>query len=249
MNPPNKTYLEALEERARLHPDQPLFWIPQVVEPEKPVSEWRPMTFAQFHAAVSVAKQFYEAQATKLNIPKGSVIGIWYSFVYLALEKHVNLIPRLSGNRHTDPVQAYGLSAAGFTVQLFSLYYSHSPVVFELLIKSGAKALVVDSRLPGLTDLSECPVVLVDLARDGGNSEEISPGSLVPQPYTGLKDDIAFIFHSSGSTARMPKLVPRTYSHITFAGMNFPSTEVTVLVGNFNHSAANYSMFILSSSL
>ena len=88
MNPPNKTYLEALEERARLHPDQPVFWIPQVVEPGKPVSEWRPMTFSQFYAAVSIAKQFYEAQGTKLNIPKGSVIGIWYSFVYLTLLKY-----------------------------------------------------------------------------------------------------------------------------------------------------------------
>ena len=75
----NKTYLEALEERTRLQPDAPLFWIPHDVDPEKPVSEWRPMTFAQFHAAVSIAKQFYDAQGTKLSIPKGSVIGIWYS--------------------------------------------------------------------------------------------------------------------------------------------------------------------------
>ena len=154
-----------------------------------------------------------------------------------------------SGDLHTDPIQAYGLSAAGFTVQLFGLYYSHSPVVFELLIKSGAKALVVDSHLLGMPDLSGCPVVLLDLA-DGGpsDSEEISPGSLAPRPYTELKDDIAHIFHSSGSTARIPKLIPRTYSHITFAGMNFPFADVAVQVGNFNHSAANSSIFILSSS-
>ena len=122
-------------------------------------------------------------------------------------------------------------------------------MVFELLVKSDAKALVVDSRLPEMPDLAGCPAVLIDLANGGPTeSEEISPASLAPRPYTELKDDIAYIFHSSGSTARIPKLIARTYSHITFAGMNFPFAKVAVQVGNFNHSAANSSMFISSSS-
>ena len=163
----------------------------------------------------------------------------------MLLKKLVNLTPRLSGNLHTDPIQALGLSAAGFTVQLFSLYYSHSAVVFELLVNSGAKALVVDSCLPGMPDLVGCPVAVVDLAKDhdGGSSEEKFPASLAPQPYTDLKDDIAFIFHSSGSTARIPKLIPRRHSDT----MLFPGTEseMSVKIGNFNHPAAMYRTFIL----
>ena len=78
-----KTFLEALEERANLQPDKPLFWVPQNVEHGKPAREWKPMTYAQFHAEVSTAKLFYISQTAKLNIAQGSVIGIWYLLVLL----------------------------------------------------------------------------------------------------------------------------------------------------------------------
>lgn len=70
-----KTYLEALDECARLYPDRPLFWIPQNSEPGKPVSEWSPLTFAQFYADVCAAKEFYAKNLSHLD--KGSVIGLW----------------------------------------------------------------------------------------------------------------------------------------------------------------------------
>lgn len=73
----HKTYLGLLDERAKLHPDRPLVWIPQNVDSEKPVRKWTPITFGQFHKQTCLAKQFYATQALHSGIDRGSVIGLW----------------------------------------------------------------------------------------------------------------------------------------------------------------------------
>lgn len=148
---------------------------------------------------------------------------------------------RLLGNA-PHVVQTFGVAAAGFIPQLFSLYYSHAPVVFELLIKSGAKALMIDSQTPGMPYIFEPPVELIDLS---GITFPTTSARLELPPLAEVKDNIAFILHSSGSTARIPTLIPLTHLRITAAHPKYPilfgqtdrGNEVLSQIGNFNHAA------------
>ena len=142
-----------------------------------------------------------------------------------------------------NPIQTFGLSAAGFTPLLCCLAYSQSSAIFELLTKSGAEALVVDTRLPGMPDLSGCPVEVVDIASSDTVTSEVAFESLAPPPYAEVKDDIALIFHSSSSTSNVPKLIPRSHSDIISAGARFAFAEVAVRMGNFNHASGRTRMF------
>ena len=142
-----------------------------------------------------------------------------------------------------NPIQTFGLSAAGFIPLLCCLYGSQSAIIFELLTKSGAKALVVDSRWPDIPDLSRCPVQVVDIAGSDTATPEVASEGLLPRPYDEVKDDIALIFHSSSSTGRVPKLIPRSHFDLTLAGARFAFSEVSVRMGNFNHSSGRIRMF------
>jgi len=63
---------------------------------------------------------------------------------------------RLGGTAYTDVLHIYGMNRAGYIPQMFSLRLPNPIVIFELLQKTGACALVCEPSF--CVDLSGCPV-------------------------------------------------------------------------------------------
>lgn len=104
---------------------------------------------------------------------------------------------------YIDVLHIYGLTRAGFIPQLFSLRLPNPDIVFELLNKAGARALIYDRSFEGA--ISTCPVP-AHAALDSP-SIDTAGYSLPPMPQA-QGDDVAIVFHTSGSTSGSPKLVP-----------------------------------------
>ena len=124
-------------------------------------------------------------------------------------------MPRLSGFTYIDVLHIYGISRAGYIPQLFSLKLANSTVVHELLHKAGAQALIYDGSFGSI--LKDFPLPTYRAL----TSERLEPSTPVSLPDISepQEDDIAFIFHTSGSTSGSPKLVPMTYRWLSSAVM------------------------------
>ena len=119
------------------------------------------------------------------------------------------LMPRLSGFTYTDVLHIYGISRAGYIPQLFSLKLPNPTVVHELLHRAGAQALIYDASFEPL--LKDFPLPKYG-ALTSDRLERLEPTAvLLPDISSQSQDDIAFIFHTSGSTSGSPKLVPMSY--------------------------------------
>ena len=115
----------------------------------------------------------------------------------------------MSGFSYTDVLHIYGISRAGYIPQLFSLKLSNPTIVNELLHQAGAQALIYDASFESI--LNDFPLPIFRALES--DSERLKPGTTVSLPdiSESRDDDIAFIFHTSGSTSGSPKLVPMTY--------------------------------------
>lgn len=113
----------------------------------------------------------------------------------------------MGGYTYLDLLQVYGVSRAGYVPQLFSLRLPNPEVIFELLHKANAKALIYDASFQSILD-TQCPVPS-HLAGHVTEADGPLP-PLPPMPSVSL-DDPAFVFHTSGSTSGSPKLVPCSY--------------------------------------
>ena len=111
---------------------------------------------------------------------------------------------RLGGIAYTDVLHVYGITRAGYIPQMFNLRLSNPTVIFELLQKTGARALVCDPSAH--VDLSGCPVPnYSDIqVRDRDVPDVVLP----PLRIDRSASDLVFIFHTSGSTSGSPKLIP-----------------------------------------
>jgi long-subunit acyl-CoA synthetase (AMP-forming) len=82
-----------------------------------------------------------------------------------------------------------------------------SPVViFELLEKANAKALIYDSSFQHILRDSPLPVHPAVAAE---NVDDM--GEPLPEMPDVREDETALVFHTSGSTSGSPKLVPCSY--------------------------------------
>lgn len=95
------------------------------------------------------------------------------------------------------------MSRAGYIPQLFSLRLPNPEVIYELLDKSQAKALVYSDTFQDVLNSCPVPTLSTDLCLEGLDS-------LQDLPEVSM-DDTAFFFHTSGSTSGSPKLIPYTY--------------------------------------
>jgi acyl-coenzyme A synthetase/AMP-(fatty) acid ligase len=105
---------------------------------------------------------------------------------------------------YNDVLHIYGMSRAGYIPQLFSLRLPNPIVIFELLRKANAKALVYDASFASILANTPIPTHLaVDIDKIDGVDEP-----LPEMPTVEHGDQTVFILHTSGSTSGSPKLVP-----------------------------------------
>ena len=113
---------------------------------------------------------------------------------------------RIGGYSYSDVVHIYAISRAGYIPQLISLRLPNPEVIYELLQKADARALVYDAAFEDILDA--CPVPRYpESCPDFEETLETLPETPAPQP-----DETVFIFHTSGSTSGIPKVIPCSYA-------------------------------------
>jgi hypothetical protein len=120
------------------------------------------------------------------------------------LTNYIHISNRLAGMTYNDVLHIYGMSRAGYIPQLFSLRLPNPAVIFELLLKANAKALVYDASFASILLNSPVPTHLaLNIDKVDGLAEP-----LPEMPTVEHNDQTVFVLHTSGSTSGSPKLVP-----------------------------------------
>ena len=96
------------------------------------------------------------------------------------------------------------MSRAGYIPQMFNLRLPNPIVIFELLQKAGARALVCEPSFGA--DLSGYPILTYSAIQV--SEQDVGDVVLPPLRADYPASDLVFIFHTSGSTSGSPKLVP-----------------------------------------
>ncbi|KAG6849864.1 hypothetical protein H0H93_004213 [Arthromyces matolae] len=189
-----QTHLTVLESTATHRPSSVVFKTPCINATNGQIESWCPITYGQFLLDVERHARHWAQTFARQRIPSRSVIGLW-----------------ISGFSYADVLHIYGISRAGYTPQLFSLRLPNPTVIYELLQRANAKALVhEDSFMSGLT---ECPVPTYLAA-----PAEVVDANVVLPTLTEVDEfETAFIFHTSGSTSGSPKLVRCNYRWLNCA--------------------------------
>ncbi|KAI0720815.1 acetyl-CoA synthetase-like protein [Cerioporus squamosus] len=167
--------------------------------------DWGRVTYRELEHRLAVTRAYWLRTLAPLQLNPCDVVGFWSEV-----------------QRYAQP---YRCLILGYTPQLFgSGDFTDVSVIYELLAKSGGKALVIDpSRLPvnPSPDTVQSPpshivplddagmlAVIAELKAAGREDElKFSQQSLAPV----RRDDLAVMFHSSGTTGGMPKIIPSTY--------------------------------------
>ncbi|KAF5569975.1 4-hydroxybenzoate benzoate ligase [Fusarium pseudoanthophilum] len=153
-------------------------------------TEYKTITYAEYCNDVEDAAKAWLSVLSQAGIAKGAVIGIW-----------------MRGWSYQDLLHYLSLQRAGFIPQLFSLRMTNPAVVYELLHKSNAAALIYDSSCD--SSVKDCPVPTfnseINLLKTASQDHKLEK---VTTALIG--DQVSVIFHTSGSTSGIPKLVPTT---------------------------------------
>ncbi|KAJ3733638.1 acetyl-CoA synthetase-like protein [Lentinula guzmanii] len=197
-----KTHLSILRDSSERFANTAAFKIPSVESTSN--ARWDTITFKQFYDDVELCARYWARQLNiRGNVPPKSVVGLW-----------------IGGYTYSDVLHIYGISKAGYIPQLFSLRLPNPTVVYELLQKAGAKALVCDNGMLSViadrTKDSPVPIFTalpfseISLSSES-LVEEVHNSYLISEEHPVDPSERAFVFHTSGSTSGSPKLVPCNY--------------------------------------
>ncbi|KAH9944100.1 acetyl-CoA synthetase-like protein [Epithele typhae] len=217
-----RTHLTVLEQSAALYSSAPAFRIPRL-SPTGAVDEWDSISYSQFLLDVQRFARHWASVLSSHNLPRRSIVGLW-----------------LGGTTYLDVLHVYGIARAGYIPQLFSLRLPSPDVVYELLHRAGAQALIFDPAFESI--VVDCAIP-AELALDA-RSIDVSDKPLPPIWTPSNGDDVVMIYHTSGSTSGSPKLVPCTADWVNAtvdkaARVTSPRRsgrrDVTVWIGSMSH--------------
>ncbi|KAJ7786433.1 hypothetical protein B0H16DRAFT_1657735 [Mycena metata] len=217
-----RTHLTVLETSACRYPLSPVFKLPRSDSQSSHGQDWYSITYRQFHMDVELFARHWSRTLAESGVALGSVVGLW-----------------IGGYTYNDVLNIYGMSRAGFVPQLFSLRLPSAEVIFELLQKANAKALVYESAFAPVLRESPVPAYLATRPEDIE-----ATGYPLPELPRAKPEDIAFFFHTSGSSGGSPKLVPCSHrwleatvmkSNQTCVPQNPERQDVTVWMGSMCH--------------
>ncbi|KAI0089764.1 acetyl-CoA synthetase-like protein [Irpex rosettiformis] len=182
-----KTHLQVLEESAEKYPTRSVFQIPIPSPGSTEVREWRPIIYSQFKSDVETYAKYWAKVFSADGLPRRSVVGLW-----------------LAGLSYPDVVHIYGVARASYIPQLFSLRLPNPDVIYELLYRANALALIHDPSFAEIVLNSPVPTHPAEAV----SSDDVGDELLSPLANMAVDEaDIIMIFHTSGSTSGSPKLV------------------------------------------
>ncbi|KIK99040.1 hypothetical protein PAXRUDRAFT_823210 [Paxillus rubicundulus Ve08.2h10] len=224
-----KSHLTVLEQSSSLYPSAPAFRVPRSNPcSTTQVHDWLSISYRQFKEDVEHTARYYRRVLASHRIPERSVVGLW-----------------LAGMSYQDVLHIYGISRAGYIPQLFSIRLPNPDVVLELLHKANARALIFAPEFAAMTSNFPVSVFLAIGKDDMETSKQLLPP--LSTPKNG--DQIAFIFHTSGSTSGSPKLVPCSQrwldtmvnkAELTCAPRDPQRQDVTTWMGSMCHIAQTF---------
>ncbi|KAJ7846028.1 acetyl-CoA synthetase-like protein [Mycena olivaceomarginata] len=176
----------ALEALAK-YPSRTLF---KEIDRSKSPPCWVSVSFEGFQRDLERTAAFWTQTLHGRGLKQNDVVGLW-----------------ITGIKYSDLAHIYGLARAGFVIEVLNAN-CHIPVIRDLFAKTGGKALLFDPKFTGLVEESDIGLpsqVIPDL----NNLPAVS--SPLPDLPEVTPDDIALIFHTSGTTSGIPKPVPETH--------------------------------------
>ncbi|KAI1071433.1 hypothetical protein LB507_005043 [Fusarium sp. FIESC RH6] len=222
-----ETPASALQASVKKYPDRAVLKIP--TRSSEGVA-FKDITYTQFQKDVELSARYWRSELSKIGAQDRAVVGVW-----------------LRGYSYSDAVHIWGLHWAGYTPQMVSLRLSDPSVVYELLQTGKAVALVHEPEFASMLDNAPLPLFSGGDSIFDKNSEELpSVNAWHPNKW----DDVLFIYHTSGSTSGIPKLVPCTAKWVDHAikvstewetrGNKTGERMVNLHIGSFCHMAASY---------
>lgn len=204
-----KTHLTVLQWSATTFADSIVFKIPKPVSIDGEVQyHWDDVTYRQFLLDVERSARYWSSTLVRANIPRRSVIGLWcVDICATCARRSVTSIYRLGGMTYMDVLHIFGVARASYIPQLFSLKLPSPEIIYELMNRAGAKALIYDTSYADIVRGCHVPIFLAVDLFSLPDPEEPLEAVIVPEN----QEDIAMVFHTSGSTLGSPKLVPCTY--------------------------------------
>ncbi|KAH7911934.1 hypothetical protein BJ138DRAFT_1005482 [Hygrophoropsis aurantiaca] len=233
--PSFSSHLTVLAQSASLYSSAPVFQVPRVDPSTGRVLDWSSISYGRFKQDVELTARHWRSVLKGNDIQEGSIVGLWYGF------------HSLGGFAYLDVLHIYGLSRAGYIPQLFSIRLPNPIVVLELLNKADAKALIFDPSFQSIVTEISLPTYSVESIQNMTAQNESLPA--IPAVTDGRQ--IAFVFHTSGSTSGSPKLVPCSYQWLDTTVLKAKiatiplnkQQDVSVWMGSMCHIAQSF-MFL-----
>ncbi|KAM5363911.1 hypothetical protein ACJZ2D_011763 [Fusarium nematophilum] len=219
---PFQTHLSLVQSTTAEHPSALAF---KAARPGPAGTDWTDVSYATFQKDVETSAQYWAGELSKAGIQGRSVVAMW-----------------LKGLSYEDLVHMWGVSRAGFVPQLISLRMTDPSVTYELAIKAQAAALIHDVVFTPMLKSSPVPAFAAGNVLDTPGLEKLP---LPPLQPSSDAEEVVMIYHTSGSTSGIPKLVPITVKWIdnviykmqlyTSALPSLSKQRVGVSVGSFSH--------------
>ncbi|KAJ7983251.1 acetyl-CoA synthetase-like protein [Mycena polygramma] len=149
---------------------------------------WVSISYQTFLRDVERSAAYWLENLSHHGLNQNDVVGLWDT-----------------GVKYSDLVHIYGLARAGFIPEVLNGHMTMT-IVGDLLAKTRGKVLIFEPSFASLVfDIGVPRVAIPDLA---DLPSAYSP--LPPLPDVN-SDDIALIFHTSGTVSGVPKPIPETH--------------------------------------
>ncbi|KAG6820548.1 hypothetical protein H0H93_015433 [Arthromyces matolae] len=161
-----------------------------------PLPSWRSITYAAFSRDLNALAFYLQQHLCESGVQQKDVVGLW-----------------ISGDQYQDVVSLYALARAGFVPQVFSrvMATQGGSMINDLLKLRDGKALVYHGYYEEhIAKIDVKTLKIPDLA-----SLDQKPGQIANLPLVE-ENEVAIIFHTSGTTSGRPKPVPQTHRWLRY---------------------------------
>ncbi|CEI62071.1 hypothetical protein FVEN_g3104 [Fusarium venenatum] len=152
-------------------------------------NEFETISYATHWQNINIAAKNWVAELSQAGITRGAVVGLW-----------------IRGWSYEDLLHYLSLQRAGFIPQLFSIRMTDPSIVYELLGNCNAAALLHDPICEPLVKGCTVPTFSTGTVLGKQYHDDVQLSTTT----STNGDKVLVIFHTSGSTSGMPKLVPQT---------------------------------------
>ncbi|GLB41447.1 putative AMP-binding enzyme [Lyophyllum shimeji] len=185
-------FMHDLLESLAKHSNRPLFKrYTGSIAGSTTVPSWTSISYGTYLNDLNNAAAYWKCHLDRLGVQENEVVGIW-----------------VTGLHYADLVHLYALIRAGFIPQVFNLaMLSKGPMINELLHVRAGKAFIYDKYYAAEVQHVRVPTAVIPEL----SSIPVTPPSQLGSLPQAQDEDVAVIFHTTGTTSGRPKSVPQTH--------------------------------------